>query len=131
MNTPSLYEYQNYFWLVDEQKSFSSSETRLYFYLLHLFNRYRWVESIEFADKKLAASANLSLQVLKSSRKRLADAGLITYAVGGGFRVKTKYRILAPTSTLSSAPSYNKSKNNNSINNGTKKGFVYSGSDFD
>ena len=121
------------FWRLDEQKNFSGNETRLYFFLIHLANRSFWPEWIEFADKRMVANANISLQVLKSARERLQDAELLDFVPGGGFRVKTKYRILTPKSNLKQVPSLfnTKDKDSNINPNGKKKGFVHTGSDFD
>lgn len=135
----NLFDLINNFWRVDELKNFSGNETRLYFFLLHLANRSFWPEWFEYADERMVANANISRQVLKSSRNRLKEAELIEFIAGGGFRVKSKYRILTPKSTLSSA-SYNiniknkdKYKDANKKLNvyGNKKGFVSTGSDFD
>ena len=65
------------FWRVDEQQNFSGNETRLYFLLMHLANRSYWSVWIEFADKRMVANANISIQVLKSSRERLKEADLL------------------------------------------------------
>lgn len=121
------------FWRLDEQKNFSGNETRLYFFLIHLANRSFWQEWIEFADKRMVANANISLQVLKSARDRLQDAELLDFVPGGGFRVKTRYRILTPKSNLKQVPSLlnTKDKDSNINSNGKKKGFVHTGSDFD
>ena len=121
------------FWRLDEQKNFSGNETRLYFFLIHLANRSFWQEWIEFADKRMVANANISLQVLKSARDRLQHAELLDFVPGGGFRVKTKYRILTPKSNLKQVPSLlnTKDKDSNINSNGKKKGFVHTGSDFD
>lgn len=121
------------FWRLDEQKNFSGNETRLYFYLIHLANRSFWQEWIEFADKRMVANANISLQVLKSARDRLQDAELLDFVPGGGYRVKTKYRILTPNFNLKHVPSLlnTKDKDSNINSNGKKKGFVHTGSDFD
>jgi hypothetical protein len=121
------------FWRLDEQKNFSGNETRLYFFLIHLANRSFWQEWIEFADKRMVANANISLQVLKSARDRLQDAELLDFVPGGGFRVKTRYRILTPKSNLKHSPSLlnTKDKDSNNNSNGKKKGFVHTGSDFD
>lgn len=121
------------FWRVDEQENFSGNDTRLYFFLVHLTNRSYWTEWIEFADKRMVANANISIQVLKSSRERLKEANLLDYVVGGGYRVKTKYRILTPKSDLR-LPPYNiktKDKNSNTNSYGKRKGSVFTGSDFD
>ena len=121
------------FWRIDEQENFSGNDTRLYFFLIHLANRSYWAEWIEYSNKRLAANANISLDVLKSSRDRLKAAGLLDYASGGGHRVKTKYRILAPKFDPKLPPYNNKTKdkNSNTESYGKKKGFVHSGSDFD
>ena len=121
------------FWRLDEQKTFTGNETRLYFVLIHLANRSFWPEWIEFADKRMVANANISLQVLKSARERLQEAELLDFIAGGGFSVKTKYRILTPKSNLKHSPSLlnTKDKDSNINSNGKKKGFVHTGSDFD
>ena len=133
----NLFELINNFWRLDEQLNFTGNETRLYFFLLHVANRSRWPEWIEYADKRLAVNANVSLQVLKLSRGQLKEAGLLDNVPGGGFRVKTKYQILTPRSTLRSdlrlSSYYIKTKDNNTNakTNGKGKGFVHTGSDFD
>lgn len=129
----NLFDLLANFWRVDEQENFSGNDTRLYFFLIHLANRSYWAEWIECSNKRLAANANISLDVLKSSRDRLKIAGLLDYASGGGYRVKTKYQILAPKSDLKSPP-YNiktKDKKTNINSYGKKKGSVFTGSDFD
>ena len=129
----NLFDLLANFWRLDEQKNFSGNETRLYFFLIHLANRSFWQEWIEFADKRMVANANISLQVLKSARDRLQDAELLDFVPGGGFRVKTKYRILTPKSNLKHLPPLlnTKDKDSNINSNGKKKGFVHTGSDFD
>lgn len=129
----NLFDLLANFWRVDEHENFSGNETRLYFFLVHLANRSYWSEWIVCSNKRLATNANISLDVLKSSRDRLKAAGLLDYVSGGGHRVKTKYQVLAPKSDLK--PSlYNiktKDKNSNINSYGKKKGFVHTGSDFD
>jgi len=129
----NLFDLLANFWRVDEQKNFTGNETRLYFFLIHLANRSFWPEWIEFADKRMVANANISLQVLKSARERLREAELLSFVPGGGFRVKTKYQILTPKSGRKLSPYYLKTKDKNLKNNshGEKKGFVHTGSDFD
>lgn len=121
------------FWRVDEQKNFSGNETRLYFFLIYLANRSFWSEWIEYPNDRMTANANISLQVLKSGRERLKEAGLLDYVSGGGHRVKTKYRILTPKSDpkLSSYNINTKDKKSNNKSNRKRKGFVHTGSDFD
>lgn len=49
----NLYDLQNNFWRIDEQKTFSGNDTRLYFYLLCLANRAFWKQEwIEFGEKQ-------------------------------------------------------------------------------
>lgn len=129
----NLFDLLANFWRIDEQKNFTGNETRLYFFLIHLANRSFWPKWIEFADKRMAANANISLQVLKSARERLKEARLLEFVPGGGFRVKTKYQILTPTSNPKLSPNYlnNKDKNTKINSHGKKKGFVHTGSDFD
>lgn len=129
----NLFDLLANFWRVDEQENFSGNDTRLYFFLIHLANRSYWSEWIEYPNDRMIANANISLQVLKSSRERLKEAGLLNYISGGGHRVKTKYQILAPKSDLKPSP-YNiktKDKNSNINSYGKKKGFIHTGSDFD
>ena len=129
----NLFDLLANFWRVDEQENFSGNDTRLYFFLVHLANRSYWSEWIECSNKRLAANANISLDVLKSSRDRLKAAGLLDYVSGGGHRVKTKYQILAPKSDLKPS-SYNiktKDKNSNTNSYEKRKGSVFTGSDFD
>lgn len=129
----NLFELHNHFWRLNEQESFTGNETRLYFFLLHLANRSFWAEWIEYADKKMAANMNISLQVLKSARVKLKSAKLIDFVAGGGYRVKSKYQILAPSFTPKLSPHNinTKDKTNNIKTYGKKKGFIHSGSDFD
>lgn len=129
----NLFDLLANFWRVDEQENFSGNDTRLYFFLIHLANRSFWSEWIEYPNDRMVVNANISLQVLKSSRERLKEAGLLNYVSGGGHRVKTKYQILAPKSDLKLPPYNNKTKDKNSkINSyGKKKGSVFTGSDFD
>lgn len=79
----NLFDLLANFWRVDERESFSGNETRLYFYLINLANRMYWPKWIEYPNKRIAANANISLQVLKSARERLKGAGLLDYISGG------------------------------------------------
>lgn len=139
----NLYDLQNNFWRIDEQKSFSGNDTRLYFYLLYLANRAFWQQEwMEFGDEKMKVILGVSSAVLRTSRNRLKDAGLVDFQQGGvGFRVKTRYRILTPKLTPSLNPSLD-SIYKNKINTKTtiKKNenrkfsgreFIADGSDFD
>ena len=51
----------NGFWLIDEQKESTPNETRLYFFLLHLANRFFWkTEWFEYGDEKMQAAVGIS-----------------------------------------------------------------------
>lgn len=139
----NLYDLQNNFWRIDEQKSFSGNDTRLYFYLLYLANRAYWQsDEIEFGDEKIKAILGVSSAVLRTSRSRLKEAGLINFQPGGvGFRVKTRYQILTPKLAPNLDPNLNsiyKNKINTKTNikkNENRKfsgrEFIADGSDFD
>ena len=88
----------NGFWLVDEQKEFTPYETRLYFFLLHLANRFFWkTEWFDYGDEKMQAAVGISVGALRTARKNLKEAKLIDFVAGGhGYRVRTRYRILTP-----------------------------------
>lgn len=128
----NLYELLNNFWRIEEQESFTGNETKLYFFLIYLANRSYWAEWVEYADSKMMANMGFSTQVLRTAKQKLKEAKLIDYATGGGYRCKAKYQILTPSST-SKLSDYIKNKdiNTNIKTYGKKKGFVYSGSDFD
>lgn len=135
----NLFDLQNNFWQMDEHLTFSGNDTRLYFYLLYLANRGYWQQDwIEYADEKMKAVLGVSPDVLRTSRSRLKDAGLIDFVRGGlGFRVKTRYRILTPKLNPNPNSIYNIKKKIkiNTIKNENKKyssrEFIADGSDFD
>ncbi|MDR0332366.1 MAG: hypothetical protein LBI15_02790 [Dysgonamonadaceae bacterium] len=124
------------FWQIDEQRSFSANETRLYFYLLKLANSFYWrTEWIEYGDEKMKAHIGISSTVLRTARNNLKEASLIDFVVGGaGQRVKTRYQILTPNPHPSLNPLYNKTKtktNNKRDERFSKREYVASASDFD
>lgn len=129
----NIYELQTNFWKLHEHCHFRPSEISLYFYLLFLANRSFWIVWFEMADKLIVVLLGISLQVLKSSRLKLKEAGLIDFVPGGGHGVKTKYQI-SPPKPIPKPSSNNintKEKIFNTNENGKKKGFVHKGSDFD
>lgn len=73
----------------------------------------------------------------KFARSALLRRELIDFTIGGkGYRQKTRYQLRCqvryqqPTPTLTPTHIYNKNKSK-TYNNGSKKGFNISGSDFD
>ena len=99
----------NGFWLIDEQKGFTLSETRLYFFLLHLANRHFWkTQWLEYGDDKMQVAVGISADVLRTARKTLKKAKLIDFAIGGqAYRVRTRYQILTPNPNPSPDPNAN------------------------
>ena len=82
----------NRFWRLDETYQFSTSETRVYFYLLKVANTLAWPATFKHSDVRAAAACGVSLPVFKAARKALAEAGLIQYIAGGaGHAKKTEY----------------------------------------
>ena len=141
---------------MDEQKEFTSNETRLYFFMLHLANRFFWkTQWFEYGDDKMQATVGISADVLRTARKNLKEAKLIDFVTGGkGFRVRTRYQILTPNSDPVPHPSpdpfpepspepyiINKiktkinnkeiSKNKNENGKYSKREYITSASDFD
>jgi hypothetical protein len=141
----------NDFWLIDEQKEFTPNETRLYFFLLHLANRFFWkAERFEYGDEKMRAAVGISPDALRTARNHLKEANLIDFVAGGkGHRVRTRYQILTPNPYPSPDPRSHpfpepvpyskiktKIKSNNNISKNknerfSKREYVAFGSDFD
>jgi hypothetical protein len=124
------------FWQMDEQRSFTANETRLYFYLLKLANSFYWrTEWIEYGDEKMKAHVGISSAVLRTARNNLKEVHLIDFGVGGaGQRVKTRYQILTPNLNPNLNSLYNnkiKTKTNNRDERFSKREYVASASDFD
>lgn len=69
----------NNFWRKDKTKRFSPLETRLYFYLLDLFNTMNWPGSVRISNKELTHVMDCSVQNLRTARKNLEQTNLISY----------------------------------------------------
>lgn len=82
----------NKFWMLNETWCFTSSETRLYFQILDLFNKSFWADEIKITDIKLQGLTGFSAENLKKSRKNLINSGLIQMRKGGLGRI-TAYQI--------------------------------------
>jgi hypothetical protein len=70
----------NAFWRKDKTKRFSPLETRLYFYLLDLFNTMNWPGSVKISNKELTHVMDCSVQNLRTARKNLEQTNLISYS---------------------------------------------------
>ena len=98
---------------MDEQRSFTANETRLYFYLLYLANRRFWkTQWLEYGDDKMQAAVGISADALRTARKSLKKIKLIDFATGGqAYRVGTRYRILTPNPNPTPDPITNPTAN--------------------
>lgn len=82
----------NRFWRLDATHNFTPGATRLYFYLLNIANISLWKGDITQSDIVLCANCSLTRKSLREAREVLADAGLITFTLGGNGRgSKTVY----------------------------------------
>lgn len=83
----------NKFWELDEGWQFSCCETRLYFYLVKTANRLGWEDGWTRLDDKVASDVGVSINIMKTARNRLVQAGLIAFKSGNGRGNKTIYSI--------------------------------------
>lgn len=82
----------NRFWRLDATHNFTPGATRLYFYLLNIANISLWKGDITQSDIVLCANCSLTRKALREAREVLADAGLISFSLGGNGRgAKTVY----------------------------------------
>lgn len=72
----------NDFWKADTVYSFSSNETRLYFFLLHTSNSLGWQNPFRLSYRQIALGANLTVKTIQSARNRLKQADLIDFKEG-------------------------------------------------
>jgi len=101
-------EMVNNFWRVDQEYLFSGNETRLYFYLLKVSNSLNWKNPFTNADRFTANCVGVSINTLKTCRKRLLDAGLILFTPGGsGPRNMCSYRLIAKNIEVSTTDTIN------------------------
>lgn len=85
----------NRFWRLHKTHQFSTAATSLYFYLLDVANAGRWPQYFAHPDALAAVSISISLPTLKSARKQLIEAGLISMTPGGkGYGKKTVYSLI-------------------------------------
>ena len=94
----------NRFWNLNLQKHFSKLEIALHFYILHVCNISRWSERFELSNKDAMAVLDCSKNQLIYARKRLAEAGLITY-YPGNLKKAVEYAICVPSVCHSSTES--------------------------
>ena len=84
----TLIDYHNQFWQMDEEKHFTQAETRLYFYLLYLWNSTGRKEWFECKTSMIEHSADINPMTLTRCRKSLKDRKLLDFKQGSA---KGKY----------------------------------------
>ena len=88
----------NQFWEKDLEYSFTGNETKLYFYLLHICNTLGWKNPFKHSLRQISKGVGISINSIKSARKILVEAGLISFENGKQGRAiienKTQYQIL-------------------------------------
>ncbi|MCZ2855465.1 MAG: helix-turn-helix domain-containing protein [Candidatus Bathyarchaeota archaeon] len=84
----------NRFWDADRASPFSPCETRLYMLLLDAANRKGWNAELPYTKEELAERLDVAATTFLRARRRLSEAGLITYAENcGGRKKRTVYTI--------------------------------------
>uniref|UniRef100_A0AAU8AWI8 Helix-turn-helix domain-containing protein n=1 Tax=Dulem virus 40 TaxID=3145758 RepID=A0AAU8AWI8_9CAUD len=84
----------NRFWDADRESPFTPCETRLYMLLLDAANRKGWNAELPYTKEELAERLDVAATTFLRARRRLSEAGLITYAENcGGRKKKTVYTI--------------------------------------
>lgn len=84
----TLIDYFNQFWEADEEKHFTQAETRLYFYLLYLWNATGRKDWFECKTSMIEHYADINPMTLTRCRKSLKSKGLIDFKQGVS---KSKY----------------------------------------
>ncbi len=92
-------ELVNQFWTADIEHSFSGNETKLYFYLLNVCNKLAWKNPFKHSNSQVSSGTSISINSVKNSRIKLAEAGLIKFVPGtpgtaSNINNKAEYQIL-------------------------------------
>jgi hypothetical protein len=86
----------NQFWLLNTEHSFTASDTKLYFYLIHTCNLLGWKMPFGHSDRHLAAVTELSVPTVRECKKRLSERGLLLYEIptlpSKAFKGQCQYR---------------------------------------
>lgn len=116
----------NRFWDADRESPFTPCETRLYMLLLDAANRKGWPEGITLGMDETARLVGVTVPTFLRARARLAQAGLITCAEGGGRSRKACYSITdAPAKYTKNSKTNSKKNDIVSAVNSKKTGTVY------
>ena len=89
-NSPFI-ELVNRFWMVNLEYSLETSDIALFFALHHFCNQVGWKRQFACSNRQIMNIIQISDKTLISARKRLIDAGLITFIPGTPKRQKSLY----------------------------------------
>ena len=89
-NSPFI-ELANRFWMVNLECSLETSDVALFFALHHFCNQVGWKRQFACSNRQIKNIIQISDKTLISARKRLIDAGLITFIPGTPKRQKSLY----------------------------------------
>ena len=92
-NSSPFIELINRFWKVNIEYSFGTSDMALFFALHHFCNQVGWKRQFACSNRQIKILIQISDKTLISSRKRLMDAGLITFTPGNAKRQKSLYSL--------------------------------------
>ena len=90
-NSSPFIELINRFWVVNIEHSLGTSDMALFFALHHFCNQVGWKRKFACSNRQIMNLIQISDKTLISARKRLIDAGLITFTPGNAKRQKSLY----------------------------------------
>ncbi len=90
-NSSPFIELVNRFWIVNIECSLETSDIALFFALHHFCNQVGWKRIFACSNRQVMNLIQISDKTLISARKRLVDAGLITFTPGTNKRQKSLY----------------------------------------
>lgn len=93
----NIYELINLFWRAAELRTFSPSESAMYFFLLHRANLQHWQMPVVCPTKTMCMMLGMTKQNVMKVRLSLASRGMIAVVGGGGRSSPPAYTLLLPT----------------------------------
>lgn len=81
----------NNFWVLNEQGCFTPTETKVYFSLLNISNRFNWKQPFNQSNARLAVECGVTEPTLINARNVLQQRGLIKFKSEAGRRKNTEY----------------------------------------
>ena len=90
----TIIDYFNQFWKEDEIKHFTPSETKLYFFLLNVWNNAGRCDWFECKTSTIESSLEFNKMTITRCRESLQKKGLIVYQ-NGNRKIKKPYYFLA------------------------------------